>query len=307
MVPRDGGHVLYVEQVGKPDGLPVVFLHGGPGSGCQPAHRQLFDPKRFRAILWDQRGAGRSTPKGSRTANTTQHLLADLEHIRTLLKIDRWLVVGGSWGATLAIAYAEAHPERVRGLSLRGVFLGAPEEWRWAFVDAPRIFRPDLHQVLLALLPESERTDLIGALTRRLFHLDAAIHQPAAVAWGEYERVLSEVHAAPPAPLPASLSAPLGGRSIPNTPYIEAHYCAHDSFLRPRQLLDDAHRLRGIPGILVQGRYDMLCPPQVAQSLHHAWPGSELRIVEMAGHAISEPGIRPAVIQAIEDVADRAG
>lgn len=302
MVARDSGHVLHVEQVGRADGVPAVFLHGGPGSGCQPAHRQLFDPQRFRAVLWDQRGSGRSTPKASRTANTTPLLVADMEHIRTLLGIEKWLVVGGSWGATLALAYAEAHPERVSGLVLRGTFLGTREEWRWAFLDAPRILRPDLYQALLALLPESERADPIGALTRRLFHLDPLVHQPAAVAWGEFERVLSEVNAAPPVPLPASLSAPLGGRSVPNTPYIEAHYCAHDSFLRPRQLMDDAYRLRGIPGIIIQGRYDLLCPPQIAYALHKAWPGSELRIIEMAGHAISEPGIRPAVMQAIEDI-----
>ena len=306
MVARDSGHVLYIEQVGRADGVPAVFLHGGPGSGCQPAHRQLFDPQRFRAVLWDQRGSGRSTPRGSRTANTTPLLVAAMEHIRTLLGIERWLVVGGSWGATLALAYAEAHPDRVTGLVLRGTFLGTREEWRWAFVDAPRIIRPDLHQALLALLPESERADLIGALTRRLFHLDPLVHQPAAVAWGEFERVLSEVNASPPVPLPASLSAPLGGRSVPNTPYIEAHYCAHDSFLRPRQLMDDAYRLRGIPGIIVQGRYDLLCPPQIAYALHKAWPGSELRIIEMAGHAISEPGIRPAVMQAIEDLAPKS-
>ncbi len=300
------GHTLYVEQVGNPGGTPVVFLHGGPGSGCQPMHRQLFDPHRFRAVLFDQRGAGRSTPKYGREANTTQHLIADIERIRTLLGIERWLVVGGSWGATLAIAYAEAHPDRVAGVALRGVFLGTHEEWRWAFVDAPRIFRPELFAAALTLLPEAERGDLMASLARRLRDTDAAVHVPAAFVWGDYERTLSEIRPDKAVPLPASLTTPTGGRTIPATPYIEAHYYEHDCFLRQGQLLGEADRLAGIPAALVQGRYDLLCPPQAAYALTQAWPGCDLRLIEMAGHALPEPGIRPALIQAIEDVADRA-
>ncbi len=307
MVAVGDGHTLYVEQAGSPSGTPVVFLHGGPGSGCQPAHRQLFDPHRFRAVLFDQRGAGRSTPRCGREANTTQHLVADIEHVRSLLGIERWLVVGGSWGATLAVAYAEAHPDRVTGVALRGVFLGTHQEWRWAFVDAPRIFRPDLYAAALHLLPEAERGDLLAALARRLRDPDAAIHIPAACVWGDYERTLSEIRPEKAVTLPASLGAAIVGRTIPATPYIEAHYYEHDCFLRPGQLLAETPRLAGIPAILVQGRYDLLCPPQTAFALSQAWPGCELRLIETAGHALPEPGIRPALIQAIEEVADRGG
>lgn len=308
MVAVGDGHTLCVEQVGNPRGTPVVFLHGGPGSGCQPAHRQLFDPQRFRAVLFDQRGAGRSTPRTGRNANTTQHLIADMEHIRASLGIDRWLVIGGSWGATLAVAYAEAHPERTRGVALRGVFLGTRAEWRWAFVEAPRIFRPDLYDALLALLPPEERGDLLAGLGRRLVHPDPAVHVAAAWAWADYERVLSEIRPDAPVPFTAALADMARGRvTVPSTPYIESHYYEHDCFLRDGQLLAEAGKLSGIPGIAVQGRYDLLCPPNVAHALVRAWPGAELRIVETAGHALTEPGVRPAMIQALEDVADRAG
>ncbi len=301
------GHTLYVEQVGNPTGMPVIFLHGGPGSGCQPAHRQLFDPRRFRAILFDQRGAGRSTPRTGREHNTTQHLIADIERIRALFGIQRWLVVGGSWGATLAVAYAEAHPERTLGVALRGVFLGTRAEWTWAFVDAPRIFRPDLYLSLLSLLPAEERGDLLAALGRRLRDPEPAVHVPAAWAWSDYERVLSEIRPDVPVPFPATLAEAGRGRAtVPSTPYIESHYYENDCFLRDGQLLAEAGRLTGIPGIAVQGRYDLLCPPSIADALVRAWPGAELRIVETAGHALTEPGVRPALIQALEDVADRA-
>ncbi len=307
MMPVGDGHVLHVEQAGTPSGMPVVFLHGGPGSGAQVAHRQLFDPQRFRAVLFDQRGAGRSTPKTGRTANTTQHLVADIERIRTALGIERWLVVGGSWGATLAVAYAEAHPDRTLGVALRGVFLGTRAEWAWAFIEAPRIFRPDLYQALLALLPANERGDLLAALGRRLRDPDPAVHIPAAWAWSDYERVLSEIRAEPPVPFPATLAEAARGRStVPSTPYIESHYYEHDCWLRDGQLLAEAGTLAGIPGVAIQGRYDLLCPPRIAHALTAAWPGSELRLIEVAGHAISEPGVRPALIRAIEDVADRA-
>ena len=299
------GHQLHVEQVGAPSGLPVVFLHGGPGSGCQIMHRQLFDPTRFRAVLFDQRGAGRSTPKGSIRANTTRHLIEDMERIRTGLGIERWMVVGGSWGATLAVAYAEAHAERVLGVALRSVFLGSRDEVRWAFADGPRIFRPDLYAALQALLPPEDRGDVVAALTRLLADPNPAVHAPSACAWADYERTLSEIQPKQVNPLPASFGTMGAERIAPTTPYVEAHYFAHDCFLAPRQLLDQADRLSEVPSILVQGRYDLLCPPHVAYALAAAWPGCELRMVETAGHAIVEPGLRPALIQAIEDIACR--
>ena len=298
----DGGHVLYVEQAGDPKGVPAVFLHGGPGSGCQPDHRRWFDPARFRVVLPDQRGAGRSTWTNRLEANTTAHLVGDLERIRAELGIARWFVVGGSWGATLALAYAEAHPERVTAMVLRAIFLGTPEEVQWAFVDGPRILRPELFASLVALLPESERADPVGALTNRLGSHDQRMRDSAACVWGDYERTLSELRPAAAAPLPASFDAIPRARSVPSTPAVEAHYFRSRCFLEPRQLLEGAGRLAGIPGVLVQGRYDLLCPPRAAHALAAAWPGCDLRLIEGAGHAASEPGIREAMMRAISEI-----
>ena len=296
------GHSLYLEQAGNPAGLPALFLHGGPGSGCQPMHRQLFDPARFRAILFDQRGAGRSTPRGRLVDNTTQDLIGDIERIRTLLGVERWVVVGGSWGATLALAYAQTHPGRVLGMALRGIFLGTAAEWTWAFRDGPRIFRPELWDRLVSSLPVAERADPCGALVRRLADPDPAVHAPAACAWGDLERALSELKPTLINPRAGDLAAPLAGRAVPSTPYVEAHYFRNGSFLQPGQLLRDAGRLASIPGILVHGRYDVLCPPEHAFALHTAWPGSELRWAETSGHAITEAGIRAGLLAAIADL-----
>lgn len=298
-----GDHVLYVEQVGARAGRPIVFLHGGPGSGCQPAQRQLFDPARDRVVMFDQRGAGRSTPKGTLVDNTTAHLVSDVEAIREALEIERWTIVGGSWGATLAIAYAEAFPERVTAIVLRAVFLGTEEEVRWAFGGGPRTLRPDLWAALVARVPPHERRDPYAALGRRLEDPDPAVHVPAACVWGDFERTMSEIlPASPAAPLP-SLSGSVGPRPVPSTPYVEHHYFRNECFLRPNQLMAEAHRLDGIPGILVQGRYDLLCPPKTAHALAAAWHGAELRIVEGAGHATSDPGTRQALVAAIAEIA----
>lgn len=300
------GHEVYVEQVGRPDGIPAVFLHGGPGSGAQPAHRGLFDRERFRAVLTDQRGAGRSRPKGSRVANTTQHLVADLELIRETLGIHRWLVVGGSWGATLALAYAEAHPERVAGIVLRAVFLGTRAELEWAFIDGPRRLRPDLYGDFVSLLDDAERADPLNAYYRRILDPDPLVHGPAAWAWHDTERVLSQ--AAPASPR-VTVRQPRQAAAgvLPSTPFMEAHYFAQDCFMQPDQLLAHAGRLAGIPGRIVQGRYDLLCPPSTSAALAAAWPDATVRIVENAGHAMSEPGITEAVVAAIDDLADQTG
>lgn len=295
------GHRLYLEQSGDRDGLPAVFLHGGPGSGCQAAHHRLFDGKRIRAILFDQRGAGRSTPKRGLDNNTTQHLIADLERIREALGIARWMVVGGSWGALLAIAYAEAHPARVTALALRALFLGSATEIDWAFIEGPRTFRPELWRAFIGLLPADERGDPLAAYGRRLADPDPAVQAPAAWAWHDYERALSELKPGKPS-LPESLSKPPPSNSLPNTPFFESHYIRHDFFLGPEQLLAEAGRLKGIPGIIVQGRYDLLCPPVTAQRLAARWPEARLRIIEGAGHALTEPGIEPALTEAIGDL-----
>ncbi|MGX7741320.1 prolyl aminopeptidase [Rhodopseudomonas parapalustris] len=296
------GHELYVESNGRADGIPAVYLHGGPGSGCQADHRRLFDPQRFHAVLFDQRGAGRSRPKGGRDANTLPHLIADMEAIRALYGFERWLVVGGSWGSTLALAYAEAHPERVSGLVLRATFLGTRAELETAFLINLPQFYPALHEDFLGVLPESERAAPLDAYWRRILDPDPAVHAPAARAWVETEGVLSMV-----APRRSRLDRthPTSQGALPVTPYIEAHYFAHDCFMRPDQLLGEARKLAGIPGVIVQGRYDLLCPPATAHRLATLWPDAELRTIDAAGHLLYDPGIRDAVIAGINDVAAR--
>ncbi|MCC7252822.1 prolyl aminopeptidase [Hyphomicrobium sp.] len=295
------GHWLYVEQVGKRGGIPALFLHGGPGGGSQASHRLLFDPERFHAVLFDQRGAGRSHPYLSTHANTTPHLVADLEQIRAHFGFERMLIVGGSWGSTLALAYAEAHPERVSGLVLRAVFLGSDAEVDWAFRRAPAELRPDLYESFVAALSESEQADPLAAYVARLTSTDPDIRDPAARQWFQFERVLSEF-APPVAALPETL--PTEGR-VPPTPIIEAHYIANRFFLPPGELLDGAGRLGAIPGVIVQGRYDLLCPPRAAYELASRWPASRLEIVPSAGHAMTEPGVFEAMKRAVDHLASK--
>jgi proline iminopeptidase len=294
------GHVLYVEEVGRPGGLPVVFLHGGPGGGCQPTQRALFDPAVFRAVLFDQRGAGRSEAADRYRANTTQHLVADIEKIRTALGIERWMVVGGSWGATLALAYAELHPERVLGLVLRAAFLGTRAELDDAFIDSASTFRPELFGDFLSFLRPAERADPLPAYWRRILDPDPAVGVPAAIRWHDYERVLSVVR--PAAQRLASIAPPADG-SLPRSPFLEAHYFTHDCFLEPGQLLAEANRLRDIPGVIVQGRYDLLCPPSTSASLAERWPRARIVMVEDAGHSMSEPGITEAMRMGLNELA----
>lgn len=299
-LPVGDGHELYVETVGKPGGRAAVYLHGGPGSGCLPVHRSLFDPRRHYAVLFDQRGAGRSTPYGSRQANTTQHLIADMELIRAHLGIDRWLVVGGSWGATLAIAYAEAHPERVTGIALRATFLGTPAELHWAFGAALRTFYPALHQDFLSLLPEAERADPLRSYFGRILDPDPAIHGPAARAYAATEDALAGIRPAQSRLDFAAVNNPAA--RVPATAFMEAHYFSHDCWLAPDQLMAEAPRLAGIPGIIVQGRYDLLCPPSTSQSLAATWGNAKIRMVEAAGHALTEAGVQAAVTAAINEL-----
>lgn len=294
------GHEIYVETVGRVDGIPALYLHGGPGSGCQPDHRRLFDPTRFHAVLFDQRGAGRSRPKGSRQANTLRNLIADMETIRESLGFDKWLVVGGSWGATLALAYAQAHPERVSGIVLRATFLGTRAELESAFLQNLPRFYPGLSEDFLSLLPPEERAQPLDAYWRRILDSDPVIHGPASRAWHDTERILSEHK---PSKTRLDFAAVNNeARGLPSTPFMEAHYFQSGCFLEPGQLLANARKLAGIPGIVVQGRYDLLCPPSTAQALLRVWPDATLRIVEAAGHSLYDPGVRDAVIAAIEDI-----
>ena len=296
------GHELYVESVGREGGIGAVYLHGGPGSGCQPDHRRLFDPERFHAVLFDQRGAGRSRPKGRREHNTLGHLIADMETIREKFAFEQWMVVGGSWGATLALAYAQAHSDRVSGIVLRATFLGTRAELEGAFLETLPRFYPGLSEDFTGLLPAGERDKLLDAYWRCILDPDVAVHSPFARAWHDTERILSERASSRTRLDLASLKST---GALPATPFMEAHYFANDCFMKPNQLLDDAQKLKGIPGIIVQGRYDLLCPPATSYALAARWPDAELRIVPGAGHTLYDPGIRDAVMKAIADVASK--
>jgi proline iminopeptidase len=300
LLPVGDGHEIYVETVGRADGIPAVYLHGGPGSGCQPDHRRLFDPERFHAVLFDQRGAGRSRPRGSREANTLPHLIADMEMIRENLGFERWMIVGGSWGATLGLAYAEAYPKRVSGIALRATFLGTRAELEWAFLGGLRYFHPDLSNDFLSVLTPEERHQPLDAYWRRILYPDPAVHGPAARAWYGTESILSE-HM--PGRTRLDLASLNSTRALPSTPFMEAYYFQNNCFMWPGQLLAEAWKLKGIPGVIVQGRHDFLCPPSTSHALACLWPSADIRIVEGAGHSLYDPGVRDAVMKAIADIA----
>ncbi|MBI5265416.1 MAG: prolyl aminopeptidase [Bradyrhizobium sp.] len=295
-------HEIYVESVGRRDGIPAVYLHGGPGGGCQVDHRRLFDPERFHAVLFDQRGAGRSRPMGERNHNTLAHLIADMETIREHFGFARWMLVGGSWGATLALAYAEAHPDRVSGIVLRATFLGTRAEIETAFTQTLSRFYPGLNEDFLCVLPDEERARPLEPYWSRILDPDPAVHGPAARAWHDTERMLSE-HM--PGRTRLDLASLTSSRPLPATPFMEAHYFAHDCFMKPNQLLDEAGRLAGISGIIVQGRYDLLCPPATSHALAQRWRDAEIRVVEGAGHSLYDGGVRNALMRAIADLASR--
>lgn len=295
-LPVSGGHELYYEESGNPDGKPVVFLHGGPGAGSNAAVRRFFDPARYRIVVFDQRGAGRSRPHASLEENTTWHLVADIELLREQLGIDRWQVFGGSWGSTLALAYAEEHPERVTELVLRGIFLLRPEELRWFYQEgASRLF-PEYWQDYIAPIPEAERDDLMQAHYRRLTGDDRAAMLASAHAWSVWEGVTSNL----------LVSEAAVGRFQSDDfalalARIEAHYFVHAGFMeKPNQLLEHIDRIRGIPAVIVQGRYDVVCPVQTAWDLHQAWPEADLRMVPDAGHSSFEAGIVHELIEATD-------
>lgn len=297
-----GGHTLYVEECGNPTGLPVVFLHGGPGGGCAPWHRRFFDPERYRIVLFDQRGCGRSTPHASLEANTTWDLVADMERIREMLDIERWAVFGGSWGSTLGLAYAQACPAQVLALVLRGIFLCRPQEIRWFYQEgASRIF-PDYWGDFEAVIPPSERHDMLAAYHRLLTGDNEIKRMAAAKAWSVWEGRTATL-----LPNPRIVEHFADPRVALSMARIESHYFMNDAFLGPNQLLDDAGRLEGIPGVIVHGRYDLICPLENAWALQRAWPGSELNIVAGAGHAASEPAIVAALVAATNQLARQFG
>ena len=290
------GHRIYWETCGNPDGKPVVFLHGGPGGGCNADHRRLFDPQRYRIVLFDQRGCGRSTPTAELAHNTTPELVADIEQLREHLGIQRWLVVGGSWGATLALLYAQAHRDRVEAMVLRGVFSGRRKEIDWLYqFGASEIF-PEGWMRFIGPIPEAERGDLLHAYHRRLTHEDEAVRIAAARSWCAWEASVMTL-----LPRPAVYSA--SDASLLALARIETHYFVNDTFIAEGQILRDAYKLAGLRGIIVQGRYDVVTPPVTAHDLHLSWLGSRLDIVPDAGHATSEPGIMRRMVQATDEFA----
>jgi proline iminopeptidase len=293
-LPLTDGHVMYWEQVGNPRGLPALFLHGGPGAGAGTVHRRFFDPDFWRVTIFDQRGAGRSRPLGSLAANTTPNLVADIETLRRRLGIERWLLFGGSWGSTLALAYAQAHPERVAACVLRGVFLGRPEEVEWFLHGLAAVF-PDAHAAFAGFLPEAERGDLLGNYLKRLSDPDPTIHMPAARAWSMYEGSCSTL-----LPSPDSVLSFAQDRSALGLARIEAHYFTQDLFLPPGGLLAGMDRIAHIPAEIVQGRYDMICPARTAFELAAAWPAARLTVIPDSGHSALEPGMRRALVAAVE-------
>jgi proline iminopeptidase len=290
----DARHTLYWETCGNSDGVPLVFLHGGPGGGCLPHHRRYFDPAFWRIVLFDQRGAGRSTPSAELTDNSTPHLVADLERLRRKLGIQTWLLFGGSWGSTLALAYAEAHPERCLGLVLRGIFLARPPELDW-FMHGMRHVFPEAWRAFSLFLPPAERGDLLGSYHRRLTHPDPAVHMPAARAWDRYEGACSKL--LPPADPPPKFDSDASALAIAR---IEAHYFVHRAFLGEDELLANVDGIRRLPCTIVQGRYDIICPPVTADALARAWPEAEYIVVPDAGHSIREPGITQELVAAVK-------
>lgn len=298
----DDPHELYLEECGNPNGLPVLFLHGGPGAGCEPYHRRFFDPNAYRIVLFDQRGAGRSRPHASLEHNTTQDLVADIERIRTLLGIEQWVLFGGSWGSTLALVYAETHPQRVLGLIVRGVFLCRPWEIRWFYQEGANRLFPDHWQEFIAPIPEHERHDLVAAHYRRLTGADEVARMHSAKAWSLWEGRTATL--LPNRSVIDFFGSPHTALSLAR---IEAHYFYHDAFLAPDQILREAYRLKDIPGYIVHGRYDVVCPMQSAWDLHRAWPRAQLEIVPDAGHSAAEPGITHALVIATYELAQRLG
>lgn len=289
-------HEVYIEEVGNPNGKPIVFMHGGPGGGCSEDHRRFFDPKVYRIVLFDQRGCGRSTPHAELRENTTWDLVEDTEAIRQLLKIDKWIVFGGSWGSTLALAYAVTHPERCKALILRGIFLCRPSEIKWFYQEGASQIFPDFWETYWNYIPANERHDMVTAYHKRLTSPDENIRLEAARVWSKWEASTSYLMVTPEAV--EVYEEPHKALAFAR---IENHYFMNNAFFESTNyLLEKAEKLKGIPGLIVQGRYDVVCPATSAWALHRAWPESEIKIIADAGHAASEPGIRSALIEATE-------
>lgn len=296
MLPVDDLHTLYWEESGNPDGIPVLFLHGGPGGGTSPLHRRFFDPKAYRIILFDQRGAGKSTPLGEYRQNTTQLLIDDIDALRRLLGVQQWLVFGGSWGSTLALAYAQAQPGDCLGLILRGIFLCSQTEVDW-FVHGGNWFHPEAHGKFVDLIPLDERQDLVEAYWRRISSDDPAVYLPAARGWSHYEGCRVSLV---PSTAPISQSQAETDAFDVGIGRMEVHYMRNLGFFSEDQLLKGVEKIRHLPAVIVHGRYDVICPPAIAHQLHQAWPEAQLHMIPDAGHSAFEPGILDALVRATE-------
>jgi proline iminopeptidase len=290
----DDLHTLYWEQSGNPDGEPVLFLHGGPGSGTSPTQRRFFDPAHYRIVMFDQRGAGKSTPLGEYRNNTTQLLVEDIERIRHMLGIEQWLVFGGSWGSTLALAYGEAHPECCTGFVLRGIFLCTQAEIDW-FLNGIQWFFPDEHAKFVEAILAEERGDLLRAYQKQLFCDDSAVYTAAARRWSHYEG--SCLHLLPQAEAIAQFDSDVVSLGVGR---LEAHYFLNKGFFTDDQLVRNVGQIRHLPAVIIQGRYDIVCPPAAAYRLHQAWPEAKFQMVADAGHSALEPGIAAALVAATE-------
>ncbi|QIK79139.1 prolyl aminopeptidase [Sphingomonas piscis] len=289
------GHRLYWERCGTKGAKPVVFLHGGPGAGSSPAHRRQFNPAKYDILLFDQRGCGRSTPHASLEANTTWHLVADIERLREMVGVDKWMVFGGSWGSTLSLAYAQTHPERVTELVLRGIFLFDEYELDWLYQDGASSLYPDGWEEFVSIIPEEERGDLVEAYRKRLTGEDKAVQLEAAKAWSKWEGVTVTL-----LPSPEVIAHSVNADHAIAIARIENHYMINKGWLEEGQLLRGAEKLRGIPAVIVQGRHDCCTPPKAAWALHKAWPEAELQIVPDGGHLFSEPGVLDGLVRATD-------
>lgn len=300
-LPVDGMHTLYYEESGNPDGTPVIFLHGGPGGGISPVYARLFDPRAWRIITYDQRGSGRSTPYGETAANSPAHLVADLEHLRLHLGIERWHVSGGSWGSTLALLYATAHADRILSLTLRSIFLMRQSEIDW-FLYGMRSIRPDAWAEFVEIIPDDRRDDLLNAYLELLENPDPSMHAEAARRWSHYETVCATLLPKEGISAGATSTTPKPVDSSLSMARFEAHYFARHKFMPDDFILQSVSRFRQIPAVIVQGQYDLICPYISAWELHQAWPEAELVTIPDAGHSIMEPGITAALIEAHERV-----
>lgn len=301
-LPVDSIHSLYIEECGSPDGIPVLFVHGGPGAGCSRYDRRFFDPEKYRIILFDQRGAGRSTPHAELENNTTRHLVEDMEAIRKHLGVEKWLLFGGSWGSTLCLVYAQTHPETVLGMIVRGIFLCREQDLEWFYQSgANRVF-PDYWQEFTSGIPPEEQADFMQAYYRRLTGANELAKMSAAKAWAIWEG-----HCATLRPNPDVVTRFADPHMALALARIESHYFVNHAFLEPDQIIRNADRLAGIPGIIIHGRYDMVCPLDNATALHSAWPDAELHIIRDAGHSSSEPSIVDALVKATYEMASQLG